>query len=197
MNYSDEKVSRFLSLVLRHHPERIGIQLDAQGWANVPQLLHGMAAAGIHLSEGELAEIVLKNDKQRFAISRNGRGIRANQGHSVKIDLGYPPQEPPVLLYHGTATRFLDSIRATGLDKRKRHHVHLSASIELARMVGIRHGEVIVMPVRSGAMHAVGVPFYHSANGVWLVDAVPTEYIDWGGLTYATKEPALRSQTNG
>ena len=165
--------SKFLSLVLRHEPQRAGLQLDDAGWAAVDELLEGCRRAGTPITAEELHEIVRTSDKQRFALSDDGRRIRANQGHSVPVELGLEPVVPPDVLYHGTADRYLESIRREGLHKQGRHHVHLSQTIDAASAVGRRHGRLAVLEVRAGEMHRVGMTFYRSANGVWLTDHVP------------------------
>lgn len=171
------RYSKFLSLILRHQPEKIGLHLDAQGWADVEELLAKAQAHGVVLTRPQLEQIVATNDKQRFAFSPNGQRIRASQGHSIRIELGLEPQIPPPHLYHGTATRFLHSIRQQGLLARGRDHVHLSADEETALRVGQRHGNPVVLRVQAEVMHQAGVPFYRSANGVWLVAQVPPPYI--------------------
>lgn len=171
------RVSKFLSLVLRHQPERVGIELDRAGWANVSDLLAACEAHGFPITLEELGAVVRENDKKRFALSEDGRRIRASQGHSVQIELGYAPLAPPPVLYHGTASRLLASIRERGLLKGKRHHVHLSADAATAAKVGARHGEPHVIEVKSGRMHADGYEFYRSDNGVWLTEHVPAKYL--------------------
>jgi len=171
------KVSKFLSLVLRHQPEQIGIQLDAHGWVSIEELMHGFANEGRSITREELQEVVDTSDKQRFAISADGLRIRANQGHSVEVDLGYTPTTPPEMLYHGTSERNIAAIRASGLTKGARHHVHLSGDVETARKVGARHGAAVVLGVRAGAMVQDGHLFYRSANGVWLTESVPAIYL--------------------
>jgi putative RNA 2'-phosphotransferase len=175
------RVSKFLSLVLRHDPEKIGLTLDAAGWAEVDELIAAAARSGVDLDRETLARVVAENDKQRFALSPDGRRIRANQGHSVDVDLGLEPRTPPERLFHGTASRFVDSIRASGLHAASRAHVHLSADAETARTVGQRHGTPVVLTIAAGRMHRDGRLFFRSANGVWLTDAVPAEYIGFGG----------------
>ena len=177
MNDNLTRKSKFLSLVLRHQPDKAGVVLDDAGWVAVEELLAGCGRAGHAITPDQLREIVRTSDKQRFALSDDGRRIRANQGHSVDVDLGYEPATPPEVLYHGTADRFLDSIRAQGLIKGSRHHVHLSERLETAEAVGRRHGRLAVLRVRSGDMHRAGVPFYKTPNGVWLTDSVPTDYL--------------------
>lgn len=169
--------SKFLSLVLRHKPETIGLHLDSHGWADVEELLAKAQAHGLALTRPQLEQIVATNDKQRFAFSPDGQRIRANQGHSLQVDLGLDPQLPPPYLYHGTATRFLDSIRQQGLLARGRTHVHLSADVETATRVGQRHGHPVVLTIQAGAMCEAGLLFYRSANGVWLVSHVPINFI--------------------
>lgn len=171
------RISKFLSLVLRHNPGEIGIALDANGWVAVDELLRALSAHHFPLTRAELDDVVANNSKKRFAYSDDGLRIRANQGHSVNIDLGYEPAKPPGLLYHGTADRNVESILANGIQRRARNHVHLSPDRETAIMVGQRHGRPVVLEIRSGAMHADGIPFYQSANGVWLVAEVPAKYI--------------------
>lgn len=171
------RTSKFLSLVLRHQPETAHITLDAAGWVDVDELLEGCAKAGRALTREQLQHIVDTNTKKRFEFSPNGRRIRASQGHSVEVDLAYEPQEPPAVLYHGTATRFLDSIRVQGLLKMQRHHVHLSAETKVTLQVGARHGKPALLTVLAGAMHDAGHTFYRSTNGVWLVEQVPVKFI--------------------
>jgi putative RNA 2'-phosphotransferase len=172
------KTSKFLSLVLRHQPGKIGLTLDAQGWADVDELLTKANQHGVKLTRPMLNEVVSQNDKQRFAFSADGTRLRANQGHSIKIDLGLEPIAPPEYLYHGTATRFLAAIRQHGLLRGKRDYVHLSPDEATARQVGARHGEPIVLVVKAGEMHAAGFTFFRSANGVWLTGYVPSEYFE-------------------
>jgi len=169
------KVSKYLSKHLRHQPERIGITLDAQGWVAIDELLHAMARRGLPLTRAELDHVVATNDKRRFAIE--GGRIRASQGHTVPVDLGLPPSEPPAYLYHGTVNRVLDAIRNEGLRPMNRTHVHLSADRETATRVGARRGRPVVLSVDAAAMHRAGHTFHVSANGVWLTDAVPPEFL--------------------
>ena len=169
--------SKFLSLVLRHHPETIGIFLDEQGWVEIDELLAATNRFGRKLTRPLLDRVVRENDKQRFAISADGTRIRANQGHSIDVDLGLQPTQPPELLYHGTIARFLDSIRTSGLERGSRQYVHLSPDVETARKVGQRRGRPIVLLIETGRMFHDGHTFYRSANGVWLTDAVPPAYI--------------------
>ena len=173
------QLSRFLSFVLRHDPGSIGLALDPQGWVDIDLLLAQSRAHGEAVSRELIEAVVATSPKQRFAISDDGRRIRASQGHSVAVDLGYEPSEPPELLFHGTAGANLAAIRAGGLQKRSRHHVHLSADVDTARAVGQRHGPPVVLRIASGRMHRDGHAFLRSANGVWLVEHVPPEYIEF------------------
>lgn len=173
---NNKKISKFLSLILRHQPETIGIKLDENGWVDIPVLLDAMAKSGNSITTEQLETVVSDNDKKRFIIS-DGR-IRANQGHSIDIVLGLEAQSPPQTLYHGTASRFLERIKQDGLMKMSRQHVHLSTNEETARSVGVRHGKPVILLVKSGLMHADGYEFMLSDNGVWLVDSVPFKYID-------------------
>ena len=171
------KTSKFLSLILRHEPQKVGLQLDANGWIAVDELLAALRQHNRPLTRAQLEDIVVTNNKQRFSFSDDGLRIRANQGHSVEIELGYEDAVPPAVLYHGTATRFLASIRAQGLVKGARHHVHLSADEATAQNVGARHGKPVVLTVDATAMQAAGFAFYLSANGVWLTEHVPVAYL--------------------
>lgn len=171
------KKSKFLSLVLRHEPQSAGVTLDEAGWVSVAELLEGCRRNGVAISREELQVLVDTSDKKRFALSDDGLRIRANQGHSVEVDLKYEPARPPEFLYHGTATRFAEAIRAGGLQKMNRHHVHLSLDYDTALKVGQRHGKPLILTVLSAQMHADGILFYVSANGVWLTDSVAPKYL--------------------
>jgi putative RNA 2'-phosphotransferase len=173
------KISRFLSLVLRHSPETIGLQLDENGWVDVNELMARSASAGNTFSRAELEEVVALNDKQRFAFNEEKTRIKANQGHSVEVALQLEEKVPPEWLYHGTVERFLENIRAEGLQKMKRHHVHLSADKTTAEKVGSRRGEAVILMVRSGEMGRDGLTFFLSDNGVWLTESVPAKYINF------------------
>lgn len=177
MNQQLIKISKFLSLVLRHKPQAIGIVLDAEGWVAVDDLLAAARQHGRSISRAQLHEVVATNDKRRFCFSPDGRLIRASQGHTVAVDLGLEPLEPPELLYHGTIAGYLSSIHEQGLLRGKRHHVHLSADRETAVRVGQRRGHPVVLVVEARRMHADGHKFYRSANGVWLTDTVPPQYL--------------------
>ncbi|HEY4244934.1 MAG TPA: RNA 2'-phosphotransferase [Kofleriaceae bacterium] len=171
------RISKFLSLVLRHEPAKIGIALDAAGWVPIADLLAGLARANRALTRAQLDDVVATNSKQRFALSPDGLSIRASQGHSVDVDLAYAPAEPPPRLYHGTVARSLPAIRASGLLKMARHHVHLSPDEATARLVGARRGSPVILVVDAAAMRAAGHLFFLSANGVWLVAAVPPAFL--------------------
>jgi putative RNA 2'-phosphotransferase len=172
------RTSKFLSFVLRHKPEAIGLALDGDGWANIDTLIACAAKDGTTLDRALIAQVVETNDKKRFAISSDGRNIRAVQGHSTEsVNLTHVEKEPPALLYHGTATRFLDSIMAKGLLAGSRHHVHLSPDTETAIKVGQRHGKPVVLLVDAAAMRAAGAKFFLSENGVWLTAHVPPEFL--------------------
>jgi putative RNA 2'-phosphotransferase len=179
LSASQKSRSKFLSLVLRHQPSKIGLVLDDAGWVDVDVLLAACAAHGTPLTRDELAAIIADNDKQRFALSDDGRRIRASQGHTVDVDLGYTPSTPPETLFHGTVAAALDAIRKTGLQKMQRHAVHLSPDATTATAVGGRRGKPIILRVRAAAMHADGFAFQVSANGVWLTDHVPPQYIEF------------------
>jgi putative RNA 2'-phosphotransferase len=170
-------VSKFLSKHLRHAPRDLGLTLEVGGWVRVEYLLAGCARAGMPLSWAELREVVEKNDKQRFSFDDSGERIRANQGHSTEVDLQLEPQTPPDVLYHGTATKVVNDILADGVRRMKRHHVHLSATIAAAEVVGKRHGKPVVLRVDAAGMHRDGILFYCSDNGVWLVDEIPPGYL--------------------
>lgn len=169
--------SKLLSYVLRHRPDSIGLALDAHGWADVDALLARLAAAGHAIDLALIEQVVAGNDKQRFAFSEDRTRIRASQGHSVNVDLALAPAEPPAVLYHGTASRFLKSILAQGLRASGRHHVHLSADVETARRVGARHGFPAILRVDTRRMRADGIVFYRSDNGVWLTETVLPRYL--------------------
>ncbi|WP_017327953.1 RNA 2'-phosphotransferase [Synechococcus sp. PCC 7336] len=177
MDKSQVHISKFLSLILRHKPETIGLELDNSGWANVSELLAKAEEHNRQISMKELITVVAENDKQRFIFNSDRSKIRANQGHSLSIELDLKPVKPPEILYHGTATRFIDSIRTQGLIKGRRQHVHLSSDIETARKVGDRHGKPVILAVLTDKMHDGNHQFFLSDNKVWLTDYVPVEYI--------------------
>jgi len=182
MNATTKKrISKFLSLVLRHNPQTIGIELDEQGWVGVDELLEALAKNRRSVTRAQLEEVVNSNDKQRFSFSEDGAKIRAKQGHSVKVDLGYSPSVPPETLCHGTPDRFVDLIKSGGLKKMKRHHVHMHADQSLATDVGSRRGRPVLLVVRAREMHDAGFEFFVTENDVWLTDHVPPEFIDFPG----------------
>lgn len=180
MNEKEKKeISKFLSLVLRHSPQTIRIVLDENGWADVQELIAKSAKQRRFFSMKDLEEVVITNDKQRFAFNADHSKIRANQGHSIKVELNLEEKEPPSFLYHGTVAKFMQSIRKDGLMKMDRQHVHLSKDKTTAEKVGSRRGVPIILNIRSGDMFKKGFKFYLSENGVWLTDSVPANYIDF------------------
>lgn len=174
---SDESLGRFLSLVLRHQPQAAYITLDRHGWADIEKLLAGCVRAGKSMDRETLERIVRENSKQRYSLSPDGKKIRANQGHSIPVELELREAEPPSRLYHGTATRFLESIRREGITRQSRQQVHLSATVETAAIVGARHGSPVVLPIDAAAMGRDGHAFWLSENGVWLCQEVPWRYV--------------------
>jgi putative RNA 2'-phosphotransferase len=171
------KISKYLSKHLRHKPERIGIKLALGGWVAVDELLVACKMHSFPINRIELNEVVASNDKKRFSFDATGTLIRANQGHSVEVDLQLDAAIPPDVLYHGTGQGAVEAIERDGLCKMSRHHVHLSSDMTTARKVGARHGRPVVFTVDSAAMYKAGHTFYCSENGVWLVDYVPPEYL--------------------
>ena len=171
-------ISKFLSLVLRHKPETIGIQLDQNGWTDVDELIDKANMYGIKFDRTLLNYVVETNSKKRFSFNETLDKIRASQGHSIDIDLGYKPQKPPEILYHGTGKQFVQSILEKGIEKRSRQHVHLSSDIETAIKVGQRHGKPFVFTILAEQMCNDNFEFFISENGVWLTDNVPTKYLD-------------------
>lgn len=177
MNKRLVTVSKFLSKHLRHEPEKLGLNLSPGGWVAVADLLAGARKIGFPISREELERVIAENDKQRFALDETGYRIRANQGHSTEVDLQLPETDPPEVLFHGTVERFLNAIRAEGLKKMNRHDVHLSPDEQTAAKVGQRRGKPIILAIDSAKMAADGYKFRVSANGVWLTDHVPPQYI--------------------
>jgi len=171
------KISRRLSLVLRHKPESIGLTLDPEGWAKVNELIEKLKKKGLEIDQGGLEEVVDTNDKQRFKLSEDGTKIRANQGHSIEVEFQLESVIPPEVLYHGTASRFLDSIFKEGLTKQQRHHVHLTEDIKMTLKVAERRGKPVLLGIRAATMQEAGYLFYKTDNNVWLTDAVPPEYL--------------------
>lgn len=172
------RVSKYLAKHLRHAPHALGLTLQPGGWVEVDALLEAAAARGFPISYDELIGCVETNDKQRFSFDDTGELIRANQGHSIAVDLQLEPSTPPDVLYHGTIARYLPSIRDQGLIKGRRHHVHLSRDVATARRVGARRGRPVVLRIDASAMHRDGHAFLVSANGVWLTETVPPRYLD-------------------
>jgi len=174
-----KKISKFLSLILRHKPEVIGLELDENGWVAVETLLSKMNAGNryFEITFEILSEVVTTNNKKRFAFNEDKSMIRASQGHSLEINLGYEAQKPPKILFHGTAKRFVDEILKTGLEKRNRQHVHLSSDIITATAVGQRHGKPVIFEVSAAAMYQDEFEFFLSENGVWLTESVPAKYL--------------------
>lgn len=171
------KISKFLSYVLRHNPAEIGVILDEHGWININELIDKSNSTGRNITRKLLDEVVQTNDKQRFAISEDGLSIRANQGHSLKINLDLSPLSPPPVLLHGTAKKSITTIKIAGLKKMARHHVHLTENREIAGAVGRRYGKLIMLEIDSRQMAEDGFKFYKTANGVWLVESVPANYL--------------------
>lgn len=177
-NNNLKSTSKFISLILRHHPEVIGITLDEHGWADVQALIDGINRDGKHtLTLEALEEIVRADEKQRYSFNGDHTKIRANQGHSIPVDVELEEKNPPEILYHGTGEKYVSSIDEAGLLPKSRLYVHLSKDIQTARKVGSRHGKPVVYQVNAGQMSRDGIPFYLSANGVWLVKAVPEQYL--------------------
>jgi len=171
--------SKYLSLVLRHKPDTVGITLDEAGWVRVDELMSALARHGKPMSRTTLEEVVATNDKQRFSFSEDGTRIRANQGHSVEIELGYQAALPPEILYHGTPQQFVEPIAREGLNKMSRHHVHLHLDVGTSTAVGRRRGKPVLLRIRALAMHQAGHQFFVTPNDVWLTDHVPAEYIEF------------------
>lgn len=174
-------ISKFLSYILRHHPEAIGLELDRHGWAHIDSLINKARQEGKNLSRDKLQEVIESGTKNRFAISGDRKYIRAGYGHSIDIDLSLSPEMPPEMLYHGTARKNLENIRKQGLQSGSRNFVHLSLHKHDAVSVGGRHGEPVVLSIAAKKMHGSGFPFYQSESepGIWLVDEVPPEFISF------------------
>lgn len=172
-----ERLSKFISLILRHKPEEIGITLDNHGWANVKDLIKGINNAGREIDMNLLEEIVRTDNKGRYSFNENKTKIRANQGHSIQVDIEFKELEPPAALYHGTATKSLDSIMRQGIKSMNRLYVHLSKDFETAIKVGSRHGKCVILIVDTKRMYEDGIKFYLSENGVWLTEYVDSKYI--------------------
>ena len=175
---NQQKLSKFLALILRHNPGKINLELDAHGWADVAELIEKTNQhRKLSVSMADLEQVVANNSKQRYRFNDDKTRIRANQGHSIDIDLGLEPTIPPAVLYHGTASRFVDSIMEKGLVSGRRQYVHLSLDIETATTVGTRHGKPVILTVDTAQMSADGFLFYLSHNNVWLTEHVPVKYL--------------------
>lgn len=174
---ADVRLSRRLAFVLRHAPESVGLRLDEAGWVDVDALLAALGAHGVPVSRARLDRLVAADPKRRYALDASGTRVRASQGHSVPVDLGHLPQEPPAELFHGTPVRVVPAILAGGLRRGPRHAVHLSPDVATARAVGARRGRAAVLRVDAAAMAADGATFTRSANDVWLVEAVAPRYL--------------------
>jgi len=177
MKNKSVNLSRFLSMILRHKPQVIGIKLDKNGWCSVDELLAKMNTFGKNITREELNKIVATDNKQRYSFSEDKKSIRANQGHSLYVELDLKEFVPPSILYHGTVERFIGNIKDKGLLKMSRQYVHLSEDLITAEKVGNRRGKAIILHIEAGKMHKDGFKFYLSENGVWLTDYVPREYI--------------------
>lgn len=173
---NDVKLGRFLSLVLRHNPDAAGISLDEHGWADVQELLAGVRLSGRQINMETLERIVRENNKQRYSFNTDHTKIRANQGHSLQVDVELTAMKPPHYLYHGTSVRFLPAIRQEGIKKMNRQYVHLASDFQTAVEVGRRHGSPAVITINAEAMAHDGLTFYLSENGVWLCEYVAPVY---------------------
>ncbi|AZE75473.1 RNA:NAD 2'-phosphotransferase [Pseudomonas synxantha] len=174
-----DDTSKFLSYVLRHEPQAIGLSLDSEGWASVSALIDAASREGRSITRELLEQVVHTNEKKRFSFSEDGQNIRAVQGHSNQsVQLQLEEKQPPVVLYHGTATRFIESINQKGLIPGSRHHVHLSEQFETAREVGQRYGTVVILKVNTSEMLAEGFKFFQAENGVWLTEQVPVRFLE-------------------
>lgn len=174
-----KNISKLLSLVLRHKPEEIGVTMDANGWVSVDELIEKCNINKVSLDFDTLEEIVITSDKQRFAFNDEYTKIRANQGHTINVDLEFTATKPIEFLYHGTVEKYMDAIKSNGLQKMQRLHVHLSKDLETAIKVGSRRGKPIILKIHALKMYEKGYEFYLSKNGVWLCDHVPTEFIEF------------------
>lgn len=172
-------ISKFLSLVLRHKPEEIGVNMDANGWVDVDELIEKCNLNKVNLDFETLEEVVIKDDKQRYTFNDDYTKIRANQGHTVDVDLEFETKEPLEFLYHGTVAKFIDAIKENGIKKIQRLHVHLSKDLDTAIKVGSRRGKPVILKIHALKMHQDGHAFYLSKNGVWLCDEVPAKYIEF------------------
>jgi len=179
---NDVRLSKFISKILRHDPASVGIVLDKNGWAYADELISGLNRRGHPINREILERIVRENNKQRYSFNEDRTKIRANQGHSVDVDVELKKAAPPAALYHGTAAQFLEGIRKDGISRQRRQHVHLSPDPETAAVVGRRHGKAVVLQINAAAMAEAGFDFWLSENGVWLCEGVPPEYIGGSAL---------------
>lgn len=177
MTNKKTNLSKLMSYVLRHHPEELGITLDKNGWVDLKNFTQSLQSRDKTISVDKVREVVESCEKQRFSIDETQQKIRANQGHSIQVDLQLRAQQPPDILYHGTVDRFLDSILRVGLLPQQRHHVHLTESLNTAKSVGARRGRAIILEIETGELVSNGAQFYLSENQVWLIDHVPAQYI--------------------
>lgn len=177
LSKEETKISKFVSLVLRHKPENIGLTLSKDGWANVDELIEKIKSIGKNIDKDILERVVLYNDKKRFSFNENHTLIRANQGHSINADLQFEEKEPPEILFHGTSINNIDSIKQEGIKKMGRLHVHLSLTEEIAKKVGERYGKPAIIKINAKKMYEDGIKFYLSENKVWLCDYVDSKYI--------------------
>ncbi|MGH1342223.1 MAG: RNA 2'-phosphotransferase [Nannocystales bacterium] len=173
----DVAASKYLSWMLRHEPHAVGLTLTAEGWVSIDELIAAAAADGRTFTRARVRELVSTNEKRRFALSHNGLMIRAVQGHSVPVQLDYPPAPPPEVLFHGTVAAARSKVRTQGLRRGQRHHVHLSPDPETATSVGARRGAPVLLTIHAKRMAEAGFVFYQAPNGVWLVEHVPPAYI--------------------
>ncbi len=171
-------ISKYIALILRHKPEAIGITLDEHGWADVNELIEGISKTHHAFNMEMLEEIVAADNKQRYSFNESHTLIRANQGHSIPVDVELEEVMPPEILYHGTGAKYVESIDKEGLIPKSRLYVHLSGDKETAIKVGQRHGKPVVYTVKSGEMNKDGFVFYRSVNGVWLTKNVPLKYLE-------------------
>lgn len=170
-------IGKYIALILRHKPEVIGIAIDEHGWANVDELITGISKQYCDFNMSQLEKIVASDDKQRYSFNETKTLIRANQGHSIFVDVELEKKCPPEVLYHGTATKYETSIDESGLVSKSRLYVHLSADIDTAITVGKRHGEPVIYEILAENMQNAGYDFFLSANGVWLTKCVPKEFL--------------------
>ena len=175
-----ERLSKFISMILRHKPEVIGITLDEHGWADVDELIKGINETGeeVEFSKTTLEKIVKTDKKQRYSFSQDRTLIRANQGHSIPVDVELKKKEPPKVLYHGTGVKSVKAIQEQGLLSMERLYVHLSSDVETATNVGKRHGTPVIFQINTEQMQKDGYDFFQSVNGVWLTKEVPAKYLE-------------------